>query len=203
MNRDLVENYPSYPGGILGSELGSRMVDQVISYGAEIRFGEVEQIKINGKHKLVKSSSGEYESKAIIIAGGAHNKSLGVPGEQEFLDRGVFHCATCDGPRLVDKVVAVVGGGDAGITEGLLLAKLAAKVIIIESLPQCTATKILQERALSNPRIEIKCGTRIGAILGEERVKELELIDMKTRGRIIFKSMESWFTLVLNPIQSI
>jgi len=179
-NRDLIENYPSYPDGILGPELSSRMVNQAVNYGTEIQLGEVEQVQIDGNRKVVKTSFGEFAGKAIIIAGGAHNKKLGVPGEQEFVDKGVFYCATCDGPRFANKVVAIVGGGDSGITEGLFLARLVSKVIIIEMLPQCTATKILQDRAFSNPKIEIKCGSKIEAIIGDERVKALDLLDIQT-----------------------
>ncbi len=179
-NRDLIENYPSYPDGILGPELSSRMVSQAVNYGAEVQLGEVEQVQIDGNRKVVKTSFGEFAGKAIIIAGGAHNKKLGVPGEEEFVDKGVFYCATCDGPRFANKVVAIVGGGDSGITEGLFLARLVSKVIIIEMLPQCTATKILQDRAFSNPKIEIKCGSKIEAIIGDERVKALDLLDIQT-----------------------
>ncbi len=179
-NRDLIENYPSYPDGILGPELSSRMVSQAVNYGTEIQLGEVEQVQIDGNRKVVKTSFREFAGKAIIIAGGAHNKKLGVPGEEEFVDKGVFYCATCDGPRFADKVVAIVGGGDSGITEGLFLARLVSKVIIIEMLPQCTATKILQDRAFSNPKIEIKCGSKIEAIIGDERVKALDLLDIQT-----------------------
>lgn len=181
--RDLIENYPSYPDGILGPELSSKMVNQAINYGIEIQLGEVEQVQIDGNYKVVKTSFGEYLGKAIIIAGGAHNKKLDVPGEQEFADRGVFYCATCDGPRFTDKVVAVVGGGDSGITEGLFLARLVSKVIIIEMLPECTATKILQDRAFSNPKIEVRCGSKVEAILGDERVKALDLLDTQTGER--------------------
>lgn len=179
-NRDLIENYPSYPDGILGPELSSRMVNQAVNYGTEVQLGEVEQVQIDGNRKVVKTSFAEFAGKAIIIAGGAHNKKLGVLGEQEFIDKGVFYCATCDGPRFADKVVAIVGGGDSGITEGLFLTRLVSKVIIIEMLPQCTATKILQDRAFSNPKIEIKCGSKIEAIIGDERVKALDLLDIQT-----------------------
>jgi len=183
VNRDLIENYPGYPDGILGPELGSNMVNQAINYGAEIQLGEVEQIKIEGNHKVVKTPFEEYSGKAIIITGGAHNKKLGVSGEQEFADKGVFYCATCDGPRFVNKVVAVAGAGDSGITEGLFLARLVSKVIIIEMLPQCTATKILQDRAFSNPKIEVRCGSKIETIIGDEQVKALDLLDIQTGER--------------------
>jgi len=183
VNRDLIENYPGYPDGILGPELGSNMVNQAINYGAEIQLGEVEQIKIEGNHKVVKTPFEEYSGKAIIITGGAHNKKLGVSGEQEFADKGVFYCATCDGPRFANKVVAVAGAGDSGITEGLFLARLVSKVIIIEMLPQCTATKILQDRAFSNPKIEVRCGSKIETIIGDEQVKALDLLDIQTGER--------------------
>jgi thioredoxin reductase (NADPH) len=183
VNRDLIENYPGYPDGILGPELSGNMLNQAMNYGAEFQLGEVEQIKIDGNRKVVQTSSGEYSGKAIIIAGGAHNKKLAVPGEQEFADKGVFYCATCDGPHFADKVVAVAGGGDSGITEGIFLTRLVSKVIIIEMLPQCTATKILQDRAFSNPKIEVKCGSKIEAIIGDERVKALDLLNIQTGER--------------------
>ena len=179
-NRDLIENYPSYPDGILGPELSSRMVNQAVNYGTEVQLGEVEQVQIDGNRKVVKTSFGEFAGKAIIIAGGAHNKKLGVPGEEEFVDKGVFYCATCDGPRFANKVVAIVGGGDSGITEGLFLARLVSKVIIIEMLPQCTATKILWDGAISNPMIEVRCGCKIEAITGDEWVEALDLLDIQT-----------------------
>lgn len=183
VNRDLIENYPGYPDGILGPELGSSMVNQAINYGTEIQLGEVEQIKINGNRKVVKTAFEEYSGKAIIITGGAHNKKLSVPGELEFADKGVFYCATCDGPHFANKVVAVAGGGDSGITEGLFLTRLVSKVIIIEMLPQCTATKILQDRAFSNPKIEVRCGSKIEAIIGDKQVKALDLLDIQTGER--------------------
>ncbi|MFC2005397.1 NAD(P)/FAD-dependent oxidoreductase [Chloroflexota bacterium] len=180
INRDLIENYPGYPDGVLGPELGSNMMKQAMNYGAETRFGEVEQIEIKAGYKVVKTSQGDYWSKALIIAGGAHTKKLGVPGEQEFADKGVFYCATCDGPHFTGKVVAVAGGGDSGITEALFLTRLVSKVIVIELLPRLTATKTLQERAFSNPKIEIKCGVKIEAIRGDEQVKAIEILDVQT-----------------------
>jgi thioredoxin reductase (NADPH) len=182
-SRDLIENYPSYPDGILGPELSSRMMNQAVNYGVEIQLDEVEKIEINGSLKIVKTSSAEYSAKAIIIAAGANHKNLGVPGELEFADRGVFYCATCDGPRLADRVVAIIGGGDSGITEGLFMAKIAARVILIEMLPQCTATKILLDRAFSEPKIEIKCGIKVEAITGDEQVRALELLEIETGER--------------------
>ena len=183
MNRDLIENYPGYPDGVSGPELGSNMMKQAMNYGVEVRFGEVEQIKIENGYNTVKTSEGEYLSKAVIIAGGAHPKKLGVPGEEKFADRGVFYCATCDGPGFADKVVAVAGGGDSGLTEGLFLARFVSRVIIIEMLPQLSATKILQERASENPKIEVKCGFKITGITGDEQVRMLDLLNLQSGQR--------------------
>ena len=183
MNRDLIENYPGYPDGILGPDLGSNMMTQVMNYGTEMQFGEVERIEVEDKNRIVKTSQGDYLTKSIIIAGGAHYKKLGVPGEQEFADKGVFYCATCDGPRFADKGVAVAGGGDSGITEALFLARMVSKVVVIEMLPQLTATKVLQERAFSDPKIDITCGSKIEAICGDNQVKSLDVIDIETGER--------------------
>ena len=183
MNRDLIENYPGYPGGVSGPELGSRMMTQTMDFGGEIQIAEVEGIELDGNYRIIKSTQEQYLSKAIIFSGGARPKKLGVPGEAKFTNKGVFYCATCDGPRFADRVVAVAGAGDSGITEALFLTQLVAKVIVIETLPQPTACKILQERAFSNPKIEVRCDTRIEAICGDEQVKGLALADIKTGKR--------------------
>ncbi|MFC1916141.1 NAD(P)/FAD-dependent oxidoreductase [Chloroflexota bacterium] len=180
MNRDLIENYPGYSDGIIGSELGSNMMVQVMNYEGEIQLAEVSEIKLGQDYKEVKTAQGDYLSRTVIIAGGAHPKKLGIAGEEEFSDKGVFYCATCDGPHFAGKVVAVAGGGDSGITEGLHLTQYVSKVIVIEIMPELNATKILQERASANPKIEIRCGTKIEAILGDTEVKELSLADVKT-----------------------
>jgi thioredoxin reductase (NADPH) len=179
MNRELIENYPGYPDGILGPELGSNMLTQAMNYGTEIKLDKVERIEVNEDYKVIKTSQAAYWGRAIIIACGAHPKKLGVLGEEEFVDRGVFYCATCDGPRFTDKVVAVAGGGDSGITEALSLARIVSKVTVVELLPQLTATKILQERAFQNPKLEIKCGFKVEAIRGDEQVKALDILDMQ------------------------
>ncbi|MFC1870062.1 NAD(P)/FAD-dependent oxidoreductase [Chloroflexota bacterium] len=187
MNRDIIENYPGYPDGILGPELGSNMMTQAMNFGADIKIGEVEQIEIKTEHKVVRTSEGDYRGKVIIMAGGAHHKKLGVPSEQELLDKGVFYCATCDGPGFANKVVAVVGGGDSGITEGLFLTQFVSKVIIIEMAPRLTAAKILKERVFVNPKIEIKCGVKVEAIGGEEQVETLDISTVENGTRSTLK----------------
>ena len=186
MNRDLIENYPSYPDGILGPDLGSNMAQQAMNYGVEIQFAEAKQIEIVGDYKVVKTSAGNFRGRAVVIAGGAQPRKLGIPGEQQFADNGVIYCATCDGPRFADKVVAVTGGGDSGVTEALFLTRIVSKVMLIEVLPRLSATRILRERVSSNPKIEIKCGVRIEAIHGKEQVEAIEISDTQTGQRSLF-----------------
>jgi thioredoxin reductase (NADPH) len=179
MNIDMVENYPGYPDGVLGPDLGSNMMMQATKFGAELQFADVEQIIPGTSEQLLKTAQGEFRTKTVIIASGAHSKKLGVPGEEEFAKKGVFYCATCDGPRFAGKVVAVAGSGDSGLSEALFLTAFVAKVIVIEILPQLMANRTLQERVLANPKIEVRCGVKIEAIRGDEHLELLEMADVK------------------------
>lgn len=181
MNRDLVENYPGFPKGIVGPNLSSLILNQLLTYEPDIEQIEAKRIRLEGDQKIVVTDEGEYSGKALIIAGGASHKKLGIPGENEFLKKGVFYCATCEGPAYADKIVAVAGGGDSGVTEGLFLTQHASKVTIIEVMPQLNATKILQERIFSNPKIDAKCETKIKRITGDTKVRKIDLFDVKTK----------------------
>jgi len=180
MNIDLIENYPGYPDGIDGSELGSNMIRQVTRFGAELQIANVEKIVSGTTEKLLKTSRGEFSTKAVIIASGSFSRKLGIPGEEEFTNKGIFYCATCDAPRFAGQVVAVAGGGDSGLTEALFMTGFVNKIIIIELMPHLMATKLLQERVLANPKIEVRCGVRIDAAVGNGRLELLELSDVKT-----------------------
>jgi len=185
---ELVENYPGFPDGISGAKLGLDMMKQAMKYGLEFKLAEVKEIELQNDYKVVKAQiiRGEevaYRTKAVIIAGGAHPKKLGVKGENEFLGTGVSYCGVCDAPQFKERVVAVAGGGDAGLTEALYLSRLASEIIVIELMPQLTASKILQERALAEPVIKIRCGTKVEAITGDDQVKELELLNVSTNER--------------------
>ena len=180
MNIDMVENYPGYPDGVLGPDLGSNMMMQATKFGVELLFADVEQIIPGTGEQLLKTAQGEFRTKTVIIASGSHSKKLGVPGEEEFAKKGVFYCATCDGPRFAGKVVAVAGSGDSGLSEELFLTAFVAKVIVIEILPQLMANRTLQERVLANPKIEVRCGVKIESIRGDEHLELLEVADVKT-----------------------
>jgi thioredoxin reductase (NADPH) len=180
MNIDLIENYPGYPDGIDGPELGSNMIRQATRFGAELQIANVEKIVAGKTEKLLKTSRGEFSTKAVIIASGSFSRKLGIPGEEEFTNKGIFYCATCDAPRFAGQVVAVAGGGDSGLTEALFMTGFVNKIIIIELMPHLMATKLLQERVLANPKIEIRCGVKIDAAVGNGRLELLELSDVKT-----------------------
>ena len=180
MNIDLIENYPGYQDGIPGPDLGSNLLMQTSKFGAELQLADVKQIMPGADAKVVKTSQGDIKTKAVIISSGSHSKKIGVIGEEEFTNKGVFYCAACDGPRFAGKVVAVAGGGDSGLTESLFLTRFVSKVILIELMPHLMGNKTLQERVFSNLKIEVKCGVRINAIRGTNQVESLEIYDMPT-----------------------
>ena len=172
---ELVENYPGFPEGISGLELGELMHQQATKYGLEILLAEVTGLELQQGQKIIKTTEGNFTAKAVIIASGSERLKLGVPGEKEFTGKGVSYCATCDAAFFRELPVAVAGGGDVGITEALHLAKFASRVTVIEFLPKLGASRILQERAAAEPKIEFQLNTRVEEIEGEEVVKRLKL----------------------------
>lgn len=175
-NIELIENYPGFADGISGAQLASQMVSQATKYGLQIENIEVTGIEVfSGTRYVACTNSQGFTTNVIIIAGGSRNKKLGVPGEAELAGKGVFECAFCDGGHYAGKVVAVCGGGDAGVTEALYLSKIASKVILVEVMPELTATAILQDRVKANNKIEVRYGTKVEAIIGKEKVEAVEL----------------------------
>jgi thioredoxin reductase (NADPH) len=176
MNVETIENYPGFPDGVIGSELGMEMKNQATKYGLKIERGEVMAVQSSPERKIVTCTDGNsYTTAAVIIAGGSVHKKLDVPGEEKFQGNGVIYCGFCDGGQFYDQVLAVCGGGDAGIIEALYMTNIASKVIVIEALPDLTATAILQDRARENPKIEIRCGVKVSAIIGDEQVTGIEI----------------------------
>jgi thioredoxin reductase (NADPH) len=177
MNIEMIENYPGFADGVIGAQLAMEMRNQATKYGLQLKRGEVTAVQGSASTKWVTCLDGTvYTTPAVIIAGGSVPKKLGVPGEEKLRGRGVFSCAFCDGGQFVDRVVAVCGGGDAGVTEALYLAKLVSKVILIEALPKLTATAILQDRVKANPKMEVHCGVKVEAILGDSQVEGIEIV---------------------------
>ncbi|MCL2669829.1 MAG: FAD-dependent oxidoreductase [Syntrophaceae bacterium] len=176
INRELIENYPGFGEGIQGPELASAMAQQMMSFGAEFELGEVTGVEVISNQKIVSTTANTYSCQGIIVASGSLPRKLNVPGEELFAHRGVFYCATCDGPKFAGKEVAVAGAGDSGITEALALARIVPKVTVIEFMPKPKASKILMDRAFANPKIEIRCATKIEQIIGEDHVTALALV---------------------------
>ena len=177
-NIELVENYPGYSGGVAGAKLATEMVSQAVKFGLETETAEVTGLEVFSGTRWVGCSRGQgFTTNVVIIAGGSRNKKLGVPGEDDLAGKGVFSCAFCDGGHFADKVVAVCGGGDAGVTEALYMAKIASRVILIEAMPGLTATAVLREKVDADPRIEVRCGVRVEAITGDGKVEAVELRD--------------------------
>ncbi len=176
-----VENYPGFEEGILGAELARKMEKQAVKFGLEIRQDSVKTIAIIDKLKEVVLESGDtLQAKALILATGAHPRNLKVEGEDEFRGKGVSYCATCDGAFFKGEDIAVVGGGDSAVQEAIFLTKFAGKVYIIHRRDKLRAEKLLQERAFSNPSIEIIWDSVVEKITGDTGVKAIHLKNVKT-----------------------
>ncbi len=179
-NADHVENYPGFPEGISGFELGKLMHEQAKRFGLKSITAEATGLEFTGKQKVVKTTEGDFTARAVIIAGGSERTKLGVPGEEKFTGRGVSYCAVCDAAFFSEKPVAVVGGGDAAITEAIHLAKFASKVTVIHRRSELRAARIMQERAFAEPKINFLWNTVIESIDGEELVRRLILRQLTT-----------------------
>jgi len=179
VNATLIENYPGFPKGISGAELGLLMHQQAVKYGLEVLTAEVTELS-QGKSYTVSTTEGSFEATTIIIAAGSEYRKLGVAGEERLSGRGVSYCATCDGFLFRDLEVAVVGGGDVAITDALELSQHAKRVYIIHRRDQLRAGQVLQERAFAHPKLEFIWDTVVEEVLGEKLLSGLKLRNVKT-----------------------
>ena len=159
------------------AEIGPLMQQQAMNYGLEIRLGEVDELAQDGDNWRVSAWGEEYTSRTVIVAGGSTLRKLGVPGEEELYGAGVSYCATCDGGFFMNQTVAVVGGGDSALDEALVLTEYASNVLLFLRGDSFSGEKILQERVLSNSKIEVRRNTTISAILGDGQVEGVALVD--------------------------
>jgi len=177
----LIENFPGFPEGTAGVDLADRMRRQAERFGAQFRIAEAQHIELGGQGIELRLDSGVMPPRALIIATGARWRRLGVPGEREYVGRGVSYCATCDGPLYRGRPVAVVGGSDHAVEEALFMARYAERVYVIHRRDQLRATKVLQNEALGNDKIEVKWNCIVTEILGAEgAVRALNLRDVIT-----------------------
>ena len=176
-NIELIENYSGFSEGVAGARLATQMVTQATNYGLKYEQAEVSTIEIFSSSKWVGCVDGKgFTTGAIIFTGGSVPKKLGVPGEEEFKDKGVIRCAFCDGGQFAGKTIVVCGGGDSGISEALYMSKIADKVIVVEAMPQLNATAILQDRLKANPKMEVHTGTMVKEIIGSDHVEAISVV---------------------------
>lgn len=187
VSADNIENYPGFPEGISGVQIIRNLKVQAEKFGLKIISGEVVSVNYTdlsaeqaGKKIEVTADDKTYPAFSLIIATGAKPKQLGIPGEKEFTGRGVSYCATCDAPLYKNKIVAVIGGGDTAIEESLFLTKFADKVLVIHRRDKLRATKILQERAAANKKIDFIWNSRLVEIKGAQKVESILTEDILT-----------------------
>ena len=177
---DFIENYPGFPQGIKGMELMDRMKRQAERFGTEIVQGKVKNVKpVEGKIEA-ETEEGKYSTSCVIVASGSIPKKLNIPGEEEFLGKGVSYCATCDGPLYRDKDVAVIGCGNSGLQEGEYLLKFVKSITFVEFLLYMTAEKILQERLEKERKTKFLLNHMLTRINGEEGVDSITVKDRKS-----------------------
>ena len=175
-----VENYPAFPDGIHGPELVERMKLHAENFGTRFKQDHVQKIDLSEYPYKVITGSEEIETKAMIIATGASAKWLGIPTEKEFIGRGVSSCATCDAPFYKDMDVMVVGGGDTAMEDSLFLTKFVRSVTIVHRRNAFKASRIMQERIMDNPKINIIWDSEIAEIKGGSTVESVKIINNKT-----------------------
>lgn len=168
MNTTKIENFPGFKDGIDGPVLMDEMIKQAERFGAEMKYEDVTSVDFSAAEKTVSTSSGTFSADTVIIATGATPRRLGIPGEDELYGRGVSTCATCDGALYRDKVVAIAGGGDSAMEEATFLTHHASKVYVIHRREEFRASKIMVDRVLANPKIEVLWNTEVREVVGQD-----------------------------------
>jgi thioredoxin reductase (NADPH) len=175
-----IENYPGFPEGVGGPELGEMFQKQAEHFGAVTEFDMANSVDFSKRPFKVMTDNGEYLADSVIISTGASPNHLEIPGEEELTGKGVSYCATCDGWFFKDKKVVVVGGGDSALEEGLFLTRYASEVTIIHRRDELRAGAILQNRAMGHEKIKFLWDTIVTEVVGEEKVKAVKVKNVKT-----------------------
>ncbi|MCW2723946.1 MAG: thioredoxin reductase [Frankiales bacterium] len=181
MNTTEVENFPGFPDGIMGPELMDNLRKQAERFGAELITDDVTEVDLTADPKVVKVGSDTYYAKTVVLAMGSGYRELGIPGEKELSGRGVSWCATCDGFFFREQHIAVVGGGDSALEEATFLTRFASTVTLIHRRDSLRASKIMQERAFTNPKIRFKWDTEVLEAVGPDgKLTGVRLRNLKT-----------------------
>jgi thioredoxin reductase (NADPH) len=184
----LIENYPGFPEGVGGAQLGELFQKQAEHFGAKVEFDMAHEVDFSQRPYKVTADSGEYTADTVIVTTGASPNHLQIPGEVELTGRGVSYCATCDGWFFKDKKVVVVGGGDSALEEGLFITRYASSVTIVHRRDELRASPILQNRAKNNPKINFIWDTVVTEVLGGEKLEAVKLKNVKTGDETIFET---------------
>jgi thioredoxin reductase (NADPH) len=180
MNTTDVENFPGFPDGILGPDLMDQLRKQAERFGAELIADDVTEVDLKVTPKVVRVGEDAYLAKAVIIASGSSYRELDVPGEKQLSGHGVSWCATCDGFFFREQDIAVIGGGDSAMEEATFLTRFARSVTIVHRRSELRASKIMQDRALANPKIKFVWDSEVAEVLGSDRVTGLRLRNVRT-----------------------
>ena len=175
-----VENFPGFPDGIIGPELMDGFRKQAERFGAELVSDDVVAVDLTAVPKMVRTETDTYLARAVIIATGSKYKELGVPGEKEYAGHGVSWCATCDGFFFREKDIAVIGGGDSALEEATFLTRFANSVTLVHRRDQLRASKIMQDRAMSNPKIKFLWDSEVVEMLGDKKLTGLRIKNVRT-----------------------
>lgn len=199
LSTDWVDNYPGFPEGISGFDLVDRMRQQAERFGLSVVSDEVAGVDFSGPEKVIQGAGKTYQAQSVIIASGAMYKRLGVPGEERLTGRGVSYCATCDAPFYQGQEIAVVGGGDSAVQEALYLTRFAAKIYLIHRRDELRATRVLQEKALNNPKIEPIWKTVVESIEGADQVEALRVKNADGSGGRTLKVQGAFIYVGIQP----
>jgi thioredoxin reductase (NADPH) len=183
-----IENYPGFPDGVGGAELGELFQKQAERFGAQVEYDTANSVDLSVRPFRVSGDNGEYLADTLIVATGARPNHLEIPGEYEMTGKGVSYCATCDGWFFKDKKVVVVGGGDSALEEGLFLTRFATSVTIIHRRDTLRAGKVLQHRAFNNPKVSFIWDTAVTDVLGSDKLTSLKLKNLKTDAESEFET---------------
>jgi thioredoxin reductase (NADPH) len=175
-----VENFPGFPDGIIGPELMDGLRKQAERFGAELVPDDVVAVDLAAQPKAVRTETDTYLAKAVIIATGSKYRELGVPGEKEYAGHGVSWCATCDGFFFREQDIAVIGGGDSAVEEATFLTRFAKSVTLVHRRDQLRASKIMQDRAMANPKIKFLWDSEVAEMLGDKKLTGLRIKNVRT-----------------------
>ena len=183
-----IENYPGFPTGVGGPELGELFQKQAENFGAKVEFDMAHEVDLSQRPFKVTTDSGEYKADTLILSTGANPTHLNVPGEVELTGRGVSYCATCDGWFFKDKKVVIVGGGDSAVEEGLFITRYASSVTLIHRRDELRASPVLQKRAKEHPKMNFIWDTVVTEVVGTDKLESLKLKNVKTGEESTFET---------------